>query len=82
MSCYVYRSVRKVDTYVYLRLDDGGASLPPAVRSMLGELHRVMALELHPKRRLAREDVSVVLSNLASSGFHVQFPPNTVIPRS
>lgn len=80
MQSYVYRSQRKSETYVYLRSQDGGASLPEPVRRMLGELVFVMPLELHAERVLAREDVQVVMANLRDSGFHVQFPPS-MVPR-
>lgn len=79
VHCVVYRSGRKVNTYLYLRSDLAPDDLPGAVREMLGVLHKVMDLELTAERRLAREDVQVVRANLAASGFHVQFPPDMVI---
>ncbi|MGB8144687.1 MAG: YcgL domain-containing protein, partial [Chromatiaceae bacterium] len=35
----------------------------------------VMELALHPERRLAREDVAKVMTNLDTQGFHLQMPP-------
>ena len=37
-----------------------------------------MELELHPGKRLAREDAEQVLKNLQTSGFHLQMPPRLV----
>jgi uncharacterized protein YcgL (UPF0745 family) len=34
-----------------------------------------MELELHSDRTLAREDVTTVMANLQSQGFHLQMPP-------
>ena len=34
-----------------------------------------MELNLHPARRLAREDVVKVMTNLDTQGFHLQMPP-------
>lgn len=79
MRCVVYKSRRKPDTFLYLRADLGAETLPPAVAAMLGELERVLDLDLVPGRTLAREDPEVVRANLAASGFHIQFPPGMVI---
>jgi hypothetical protein len=75
MHCYVYRSERKQDTYVYLRERDGFALLPADIATLLGALSFVLEVELDPGRKLAREDVAVVRNNLAARGFHIQFPP-------
>jgi uncharacterized protein YcgL (UPF0745 family) len=75
MHAYVYKSQRKADTYVYLRERDGFALIPETLRSSLGGLAFVLELELTPERKLAREDVAVVRTNLAARGFHLQFPP-------
>lgn len=75
MNCYVYKSGRKPGHYVYLREDDGGAALPDAIRQLLQPLERVMALELHAERRLARENPVVVMESLTRQGFHLQLPP-------
>ena len=76
MHAYVYKSQRKADTYVYLAQRDGFGRLPEPLRTQLGALAFVMALELTPQRKLAREDAATVRSNLAARGFHLQFPPS------
>lgn len=75
MRCYVYKSLRKADTYVYLDGRDAFARLPEALRTTLGELAFVLEFELDAGRRLGREDPAVVRANLAERGFHVQLPP-------
>jgi uncharacterized protein YcgL (UPF0745 family) len=75
MKCFVYRSARRADTYVYLRDRDAFGLLPPALAGRLGALSLVLEIDLGPGRRLAREDPEVVRRNLAAHGFHVQFPP-------
>lgn len=75
MKCFVYRSARRADTYVYLRDRDAFAVLPAEVAGRLGALSLVLELDLAPGRKLAREDPEVVRRNLAAHGFHVQFPP-------
>lgn len=75
MRCVVYKSSRRADTFLYLRADLEPGDLPVAMAAVLGELKRVIELDLVPGRTLAREDPAVVRANLASSGFHIQFPP-------
>jgi len=75
MQCFVYRSQRKADTYVYLRERDAFGLLPAPIAATLGPLHFVIELALSPERKLAREDVATVMANLAGPGFHLQLPP-------
>ena len=80
MQAYVYKSLRKADTYVYLGARDDFARLPDPVRAQLGTLQFVLEVALTPDRKLAREDVEVVRANLVSRGFHLQFPPTVDDP--
>jgi len=75
MQAYIYKSLRKDDTYVYLAVRDAFTRLPEPLRSQLGALQFVMEIALTPERKLAREDVAVVRENLSARGFHLQFPP-------
>jgi hypothetical protein len=75
MQCYVYRSPKRDDTYVYLRERDAFGLLPANIAATLGELQFVLEVALTPARKLAREDAAVVRANLAARGFHIQFPP-------
>jgi uncharacterized protein YcgL (UPF0745 family) len=75
VQAYVYKSLKKADTYVYLAARDDFARLPEPLRTQLGMLEFVLDVALTPERKLAREDASVVRDNLALRGFHLQFPP-------
>jgi uncharacterized protein YcgL (UPF0745 family) len=76
MHAYVYRSLKKADTYVYLAARDDFARLPEPVRGQLGALQFVLDVDLVPGRKLARENPDVVRGNLVTRGFHLQFPQN------
>lgn len=80
MQAFVYKSLRKDDTYVYLRQRDAFGVIPEAVRAPLGELVFVLEVALTPERRLARVDAAVVRGNLQAHGFHLQFPPTVLDP--
>lgn len=79
MQAYVYKSLKKADTYVYLAARDDFTRLPEPLRTQLGALEFVLDVALTPERKLAREDVAVVRDNLMSRGFHLQFPPASTL---
>ena len=54
MHAYVYKSLRKADTYVYLAIRDDFESLPEPLRGQLGPLQFVLDVALTPGRKLAR----------------------------
>jgi uncharacterized protein YcgL (UPF0745 family) len=80
MLAYVYKSLKKADTYVYLARRDAFDGLPEPVRLQLGTLQFVLEVALTPERRLAQADSAVVRANLAARGFHLQFPPTMADP--
>ena len=75
MQAHVYKSLRKADTFVYLRERDAFDLVPDGLRAALGELRFVLEVALTPERKLAREDAELVRRNLAAQGYHLQFPP-------
>lgn len=75
MQCFVYKSLRKAETYVYLREAEGFEVLPAPIVAQLGPLAFVIEMELSPQRKLARENVDTVMVNLDSQGYHLQWPP-------
>ena len=80
MHAYVYKSLRKADTYVYLAGRDDFERLPDALRARLGMLEFVLDVDLAGRRTLARADPAVVRGNLVAQGFHVQLPPSAADP--
>ncbi|BAW00050.1 uncharacterized protein YcgL (UPF0745 family) [Lysobacter enzymogenes] len=80
MQAYVYKSLRKADTYVFLSARDDFARVPEPVLQQLGSLQFVLEVELGPERKLARADAATVRENLAARGFHLQFPPLPGMP--
>lgn len=73
--CWVYRSPHKPEMYLYLAAPDGFDVIPEALLDQFGEPVLVIELELSPDRRLAREDVEIVMCNLRTRGYHLQLPP-------
>lgn len=75
MLCFVYRSIQRNDTYVFLRERDAFGLLPAELSARLGALLLVLELDLSAGRSLARADPAIVRRNLAQHGFHLQLPP-------
>lgn len=75
LPCWVYRSPRKQEMYLYLAAEDQFDTIPDALLQRFGEPVLVISLELSPERQLAREDVNTVMTNLREQGFHLQMPP-------
>jgi uncharacterized protein YcgL (UPF0745 family) len=80
MHAYVYKSLLKPDVYLYLRERDAFALVPDGVRLPLGKLQFVLEVGLDAERKLARENVLVVMQNLRDRGFHLQRPENVLDP--
>jgi uncharacterized protein YcgL (UPF0745 family) len=60
--------------YLYLAEKDAFSELPDGLMEHLGEVEFVMDLTLTPERKLARENVTTVMSSLEERGFHLQMP--------
>ncbi|PLX62229.1 YcgL domain-containing protein [Sedimenticola selenatireducens] len=76
--CWIYRSSKKDEMYLYLARQDAFEDIPEALLKRFGTPLPVMELELHPDRHLAREDVNKVIGNMRNIGYHLQMPPNLV----
>lgn len=75
LPCWVYRSPRKQEMYLYLAEEDAFDKVPDELLQRFGEPILVIGLELSSERRLAREDVDQVMHNLRTQGYHLQMPP-------
>ncbi|MDD2800192.1 MAG: YcgL domain-containing protein [Methylobacter sp.] len=78
MFCYIYKSLKKEQLYLYIDSKDDFSKVPEALFNSFGKLEFVMELELHPERKLAKEDVLKVISSLDEKGFFVQLPPTNL----
>lgn len=79
MQCFVYASMRKGDTYLWLAERDGVGCLPETLALMLGELRFVVEVQLHEQRKLPFEDAELVRAHLRSRGWHLQLPPSKTL---
>jgi len=73
--CVIYKGSRKAETYLFIEREDEFQRVPEALLGMLGELTKVMQLELSAERQLAQADVQQVMQLLDEQGFYLQLPP-------
>lgn len=82
MQCFIYKSLKKDELYLYLDKKDDFSAVPEALFKSFGRLTFVMELYLTPQRKLAREDPEKIIAGLQSKGFFVQLPPTHISPTS
>lgn len=75
MLCFIYRSSKKEDTYLYLAKKDDFAQVPEPLMQSFGLAHFVIILDLSKKKRLALADINKVKEDLVNKGFYLQLPP-------
>ena len=73
MQCYVYRSERKNDTYVYMKASVETTELPESVTQFMGDLTKVLEVDLS-KKKLANANVEQVMAAIETQGFYLQLP--------
>lgn len=72
MLCHIYRSNRKLDTYLYL-VDKGDFSVVPEdLLRIFGPPEFSFSFDLTGERELVKEDAGEVLENLENQGYHLQ----------
>lgn len=75
MKCYVYKSLEKEGTFLYLGEKDRFDLLPDGLLNLFGKPGFVLEFELTPDRRLAQADARQVTADLHEHGYYLQFPP-------
>ena len=79
MLCHIYRSNRKLDTYLYLAEKDDFSMIPEDLMRVFGPPEFSFSFDLTEQRKLALEDPSEVLENLQHQGFHLQLQGDELI---
>ena len=72
----VFKSLKKLDSYLYVDKSQNFEELPSALRDSFGQHELVLEMELSPERKLARADTNQVLADIALKGFYLQLPPS------
>ncbi|MBC3208386.1 MULTISPECIES: YcgL domain-containing protein [Pseudomonas] len=73
--CSIYQSSKRSGMYLYVLKSDALERVPEALMLAFGKARHAFDLVLSPERKLASEDIVVVLENLDKQGYHLQMPP-------
>lgn len=73
--CSIYHSSKKAGMYLYVLRADALKRVPEQLLELFGRPKHAFDLVLTPERTLVREDITEVLNNLDSQGYHLQMPP-------
>ena len=79
MLCHIYRSNRKLDTYLYLAEKDDFSVVPTELLGIFGSPEFSFSFDLTRERELAQEDAGEVLDNLEEQGYHLQLQGDILV---
>ncbi len=80
MQCFVYRSLRKSDTYIYIPQKGEFSHVPKALMEIFGKPEFALEFDLTPERKLAVANAREVIKNLKDQGFYLQMPSENEFP--
>ena len=75
MQCVVYKSRKQFDYFLFVEKENELARVPESLKQMLGELDKVMDLQLDERRNLAQADAVTVMRQIEEWGYYLQMPP-------
>ncbi len=75
MMCFVYRSNKKADSYIYLNQKDDFEKIPEQLLQLFGTPEFALEFELAEDRKLALADAKQVIQSLSEQGYYLQMPP-------
>ena len=80
MKCFVYKSAKKADSYIYINEKDNFERIPEQLMQLFGKPEFTLEFELTKDRKLALADAKQVMRNLNEQGFYLQMPPKNNLP--
>jgi len=80
MKCFVYKSIKKADSYIYLNEKDNFEKLPEQLLMLFGKPEFTLEFDLTVDRKLALADAQQVLQSLDDQGYYLQMPSKNSLP--
>lgn len=75
MLCAVYKSSKKEQTYLFVKIRDDFSSVPETLMLTFGTPKLVTLTNLATKSKLAFADINKVKTSLNEQGYYLQLPP-------
>ena len=76
MICSVYKSLRKMDYYLFVEQGKKFECVPETLLKMLGNLEFVMDIDLDQREKLSQADPKEVIQLILDQGYFLQMPEN------
>lgn len=76
MLCFVYRSSKHQEMYLYLPEKEQFDDVPASLMQLIGSVEFSFEFELNAEKKLLRYESVEVMRNLRDNGFFLQMPPN------
>lgn len=80
MKCFVYKSIKKADSYIYINQKDNFESIPEQLLVLFGKPEFTLEFELTQDRSLAVADAVQVMKSIDEQGYYLQMPPKNNLP--
>jgi len=80
MKCFVYKSNKKADSYIYVNQKDNFEEIPEQLLLLFGKPEFALEFELTEDRKLALADARHVIQSLSEQGYYLQMPPKNNLP--
>ncbi len=80
MKCFVYKSIRKADSYLYISEKDNFQNIPEQLLMLFGKPEFTFEFELTKDRKLAAADANQVIQSMAEQGYYLQMPSKNDLP--
>ena len=78
MLCAVYKSIRKLQTYLFIEKRDNFDPVPEQLLIQFGPPQLVSLLNIKPDTTLAMTDANSVIEAIQKNGYFLQLPPPPV----
>lgn len=75
MLCFIYKSPKREQTYLYVEQQNNFSRVPAELLENFGQPQFTMRLRLDQRERLAAADIQQVITALEKNGFYLQMPP-------
>ncbi|MGH1536848.1 MAG: YcgL domain-containing protein [Gammaproteobacteria bacterium] len=80
MKCFVYKSIRKEESYLYISEKDNFQRIPEQLLLLFGQPEFTFEFELTKDRKLAVADANQVMQSLDEQGYYLQMPSKNNLP--
>ena len=78
MLCAVYKSIRKLQTYLFIEKRDDFTPVPDQLLTQFGPPQLISILNIKPDTKLAMTDANNVIEAIQKNGYFLQLPPPPV----